>query len=69
MRRMPRFDSEEEETEFWATHDTIDYVDDTRSVHIEIDARLKEEIRARAEKLKRHSPVRRSASDERRPAG
>lgn len=69
MQRMPRFDSEEEETEFWATHDTIDYVDDTRSVHIEIDARLQEEIRARSEKLKRHGPFRRAACDKRRPTG
>ena len=32
LKTIPRFASEDEEREFWATHDTTDYFDSTRMV-------------------------------------
>ena len=34
MNKIPRFKSEKEEAEFWATHDLVDYVDDTQPVEV-----------------------------------
>ena len=32
VRRRPRFSSEDEERQFWATHDAVDYVDWSKAV-------------------------------------
>ena len=43
MSKLPRFVSEQEEAEFWATHDSIEYLDDTESVDVMfVDARPSE---------------------------
>ena len=47
-RRIPKFNNESEEAEFWATHDTMDYIDDTEPVEFEIDPRLRNEARSRS---------------------
>ena len=35
-KRIPKFDSEDEEREFWATHDSADYVDWRSAERVEI---------------------------------
>jgi hypothetical protein len=43
MSKLPRFVSEQEEAEFWATHDSTEYLDDTEPVDVTfIDARPSE---------------------------
>ena len=43
MSKLPRFVSEQEEAKFWATHDSIEYLDDTESVDVMfVDARPSE---------------------------
>jgi predicted DNA binding CopG/RHH family protein len=43
MSKLPRFVSEQEEAEFWATHDSIEYLDDTEPVDVTfVDARPSE---------------------------
>lgn len=32
MKRIPKFKSEKEEAAFWATHDSTDYLEDTKEV-------------------------------------
>ncbi len=32
MKKIPKFKSEKEEADFWATHDSIDYLSDTKEV-------------------------------------
>ena len=40
MSRLPRFASEQEEAEFWASHDSTEYLDDTEPVDVTfVDAR------------------------------
>ena len=34
MKKIPRFRSEQEEAEFWATHDSTDYVSETKEVKV-----------------------------------
>ena len=41
MRRLPHFADEKEEAEFWATHDSTDYLDETQPVEVTfVDARV-----------------------------
>ncbi len=35
LKELPQFKNEEEEAEFWATHDTTEYFDTSRSVEID----------------------------------
>jgi predicted DNA binding CopG/RHH family protein len=43
MSKLPRFVSEQEEAEFWATHDSTEYLDDSEPVDVTfIDARPSE---------------------------
>ena len=43
MSKLPRFVSEQEEAKFWATHDSIEYLDDTEPVDVTfVDARPSE---------------------------
>jgi predicted DNA binding CopG/RHH family protein len=40
MPKVPKFTTEQEEAEFWATHDSTDYVEDTEAVDVTfIDSR------------------------------
>lgn len=48
MKELPPFKDEDEEAEFWATHDTLDFIDETEAVQIELDPRLLEQIRSRS---------------------
>ncbi len=34
MKKIPKFKSEKEEADFWATHDTTDYLSETREVKV-----------------------------------
>ncbi len=34
MSTIPKFTTEQEEAEFWATHDSIDFVEDTEAVDV-----------------------------------
>ncbi len=34
MRKIPKFKSEKEEADFWATHDSVDYLSDTKEVKV-----------------------------------
>jgi len=44
MSKLPHFVSEQEEAEFWATHDSTEYLDDTEPVDVTfIDARPSDE--------------------------
>ena len=36
LRAIPKFDSEEEEREFWAKHDSVDYVDWKRAQRVKL---------------------------------
>ncbi len=63
-KRLPKFKNEDEEREFWSTHDTADYFDlsqakeaifpnlkpSTRSISIRIDESLFQEIKTLANK-------------------
>jgi len=43
MSKLPRFVSEQEEAEFWATHDSAEYLNDTEPVDVTfVDARPSE---------------------------
>jgi predicted DNA binding CopG/RHH family protein len=43
MSKLPSFISEQEEAEFWATHDSTEYLDDTEPVDVMfVDARPSE---------------------------
>jgi len=40
MAKIPKFTSEQEEAEFWDTHDSIEYVEDTEPMEVSfVDAR------------------------------
>jgi predicted DNA binding CopG/RHH family protein len=40
MAKLPKFANEQEESEFWDTHDSTDYLDDTEEVEVRfVDAR------------------------------
>ena len=42
MAKIPKFETEEQEAEFWDTHDSTDYLEDTEEVEIAyVDARPK----------------------------
>lgn len=44
-KKIPKFSSEAEEAEFWATHDTVDYWEDTEEVKdIEIDEKFRNTV-------------------------
>ena len=47
MAKIPTFKSEEEESEFWDTHDSTDYLDDTEEVEVELSPGLVQAIRGR----------------------
>lgn len=47
MAKIPKFKNEEEAAEFWATHDSTDYVDDMKPVDVELNEALKERITTR----------------------
>lgn len=47
MTRIPTFQSEEEEANFWAIHDFTDFVDDTEEIEIELAGALEDQIRGR----------------------
>ncbi|MEW5866241.1 MAG: CopG family antitoxin [Bacillota bacterium] len=49
MKELPPFKDEDEEAEFWATHDTLDYIDETEPVQIKLDPRLLERRRSRSQ--------------------
>lgn len=34
MRKIPKFKSEKEEADFWATHDSVDYLSETKEVKV-----------------------------------
>lgn len=34
MKKIPKFKSEKEEAEFWATHDSADYIEGTREAKV-----------------------------------
>jgi len=34
MKKIPKFKSEKEEADFWATHDTADYLAETKEVRV-----------------------------------
>jgi len=34
MRKIPKFKSEKEEADFWATHDSVDYLSGTKEVNV-----------------------------------
>lgn len=34
MKKIPKFKSEKEEADFWATHDTTDYLSETKEVKV-----------------------------------
>lgn len=36
VKKMPRFRSEDEEREFWDTHDALDYFDTTKPVELDL---------------------------------
>ncbi len=43
--KIPKFTSEQEEAEFWDTHDTTDYLDETEEIDITfIDARPRNQV-------------------------
>ena len=48
-KRLPVFNSEEEEARFWDTHDSIEYLDEFKSVEIEVVPELEESILAKRE--------------------
>ncbi len=40
MAKLPKFNSDQEEAEFWATHDATDFLDETQPIDIQfVDAR------------------------------
>jgi hypothetical protein len=45
---MPKFNNEREAAEFWATHDSTDYIDDMKPVDVELDPALRERIESSA---------------------
>lgn len=47
MVKIPTFDSEEQEADFWATHDFTEFVDDTEEIQIELSETLREQIKRR----------------------
>lgn len=47
MAKIPTFDSEEQEADFWATHDFTEFVDDTEEIQIELSETLREQIKRR----------------------
>ena len=45
MAKPPQFMDEKEEAEFWATHDSTEYLDDTKPVEVTfIDARIPKKL-------------------------
>ncbi len=34
MKKVPKFKSEKEEADFWATHDSADYIEDTKEAKV-----------------------------------
>lgn len=54
-KRIPEFTSEEEEAEFWSTHDTTEYWEDTEEVsedEVKIDPKLRKQILERGSKAR-----------------
>lgn len=52
-RRIPHFNREEEEAEFWSTHSLMDYIDETEPEHLTLDPELQKKIRQKARLKKR----------------
>jgi hypothetical protein len=46
--KIPLFKSEEEAAEFWADHDSTDYIDEMKEEKVELDPKLKESILERS---------------------
>ena len=45
MKKLPSFVDEREEAEFWATHDSTEYLDDTEPVEVTfVDARVPKKL-------------------------
>ena len=47
MAKIPTLKTEKEEAEFWDTHDSTDYIDDTEEVEVELSPELVKAIRGR----------------------
>ena len=47
MAKIPKFKNEEEAAEFWATHDSTDYIYDMKPLDVELTEELKERITSR----------------------
>ena len=41
MKNIPEFASEDEERDFWATHDSVDYLEGAEQVYLERDYPIK----------------------------
>lgn len=48
MPEIPRFESEDDEAEFWDTHSTVDYLEDSEPLSVEVSPDLKAAVQARA---------------------
>jgi predicted DNA binding CopG/RHH family protein len=67
MAKLPQFASEQEESEFWDTHDSTDYMDDTEPVDVrfidarpaktQISLRLEAETIARLKEVAKHKGI------------
>ena len=45
MKRLPKFADEKEEAEFWATHDSTEYLDNTEPIEVTfVDARVPKKL-------------------------
>ncbi|MDI6792207.1 MAG: CopG family antitoxin [bacterium] len=51
MAQIPQFKSENEEAKFWATHNFMDYIDDTEEIEVEIAPSLVKTIKERREEI------------------
>ncbi len=47
-KKLPRFGSEEEEAEFWDTHNSLDYIESDKQVEIELAPELAAKIAERS---------------------
>ena len=47
-KETPNFKTEQEEAEFWDTHDTLEYLESDEPVKLELDSELAAKIRERA---------------------
>jgi predicted DNA binding CopG/RHH family protein len=47
VKKIPKFRSEKEEADFWATHDSIDYFSETKEVKVKFTRPLKKLVSLR----------------------